>query len=76
MLMSQDDKPKSPAPGFFQVVMSVAAAMFGVQSSRARQRDFTHGRPLHYIVVGVVMVGLFIGAILLVVHLLLKNAGL
>ena len=71
-----ENEPGDKSPSFAQVVQSVAAAMFGVQSSKARQRDFTRGKPLHYIVVGLLMVAAFIGVILLVVKLVLKNAGL
>ncbi len=38
-----------------EVIGSVAAAFFGVQSSRRRRRDFTHGKPWHYVVVGLLM---------------------
>lgn len=72
------DSPEPPSgpPTFLQVVWSVAAAMFGVQTSKARYRDFTHGKALHYIVVGLVMTLLLIGTILMVVRLLMKNAGM
>lgn len=49
-----------------QVMQSVAWAFFGVQSHRNRVRDFNSGKPLHFIVVGLLLtaavVGLFIGA--------------
>jgi len=41
-----------PSTPLGEVVRSVAAAFFGVQSSRQRRRDFTHGNPWHYILVG------------------------
>src|SRR3546814_5790904 len=46
----------------------VAASMFGVQSSKNRRRDFTHGNPLHFIVVGLLMVGLFITVLVVIVR--------
>ena len=42
-------------PSLWEVTRSVAAAFFGVQSAAQRQRDFTHGRPLHYLLVGLLM---------------------
>lgn len=49
-----------------QVIQSVAWAFFGVQSHRNRVRDFNSGKPLHFIVVGLlltgVVIGLFVGA--------------
>lgn len=60
----------------WQTVQSVAASLFGVQSSRNRHRDFERGKPGHFVIVGVVMLGLFIGGLWLIVQLLLRNAGL
>lgn len=40
--------------GFWNVVQSIAAAMIGVQSSKNKERDFTHGKPIHFIVGGIV----------------------
>ena len=51
----------------WQVIKSVAASAFGVQSSKNREHDFQQKSPLPYIVVGVVFVILFIMTILLVV---------
>jgi len=36
--------------GFLAVMQSVGAAMLGVQSSKNKERDFTHGKPLHFII--------------------------
>lgn len=60
-------------PSFWQVVHSVLAAFFGVQSARNRERDFTAGRPSAYIFVGAVMalvlVLLIFGLVRLIMHL-------
>jgi len=42
------------------VVKSVAAAFFGVQSNRNRERDFKHGRPIHYIAIGAAATVVFV----------------
>lgn len=42
-------------PGIISAILSVIAAFFGVQSESNRQRDFQHGNPLIYIVIGVVL---------------------
>ena len=57
--------------GFFNVLKSVMSAAFGVQSKGNRERDFVHGKPLHFIVGGLLGTLLFIGVIILVVRLLL-----
>ncbi len=61
--------------GLFKVVLSVLAAMFGVQSSRNRERDFSRGRPAAYIIVGIIMTLLFILALWLVVSIVMSMAG-
>lgn len=38
---------------FWQVLGSTLAAAFGVQSSKNRQRDFTHGKASHFILMGI-----------------------
>ena len=59
----------------FKVVLSVIAAMFGVQSDKNRQRDFSRGRPAAYIIVGIMMTVLFILTVWLVVKFVLRVAG-
>lgn len=57
-------------PGFWQVVKSVAASAFGVQSEKNRIQDFEQSQSIvPYAVVGVVFVILFIVGIMLVVNL-------
>ena len=61
--------------GLFKVVTSVFAAMFGVQSAKNRERDFQHGRPAAYIIVGLIMTVLFVLTVWMVVKLVLGAAG-
>lgn len=56
---------------FWQIAASTLAAAFGVQSSRNRERDFTRGRPVHFIIAGVVFTALFVLTLILVVNLVL-----
>lgn len=65
--------PKAPTLG--QVVASVLASFFGVQSSRNRERDFKHGKAAHFIVIGLVATVAFIGLVILLVRLALHQAG-
>jgi hypothetical protein len=60
--------------GLRQVISSVAAAFIGVQSGRNRERDFSHGRPRDYILMGVVFTLLFVLLIWGVVSLVMKLA--
>ena len=49
--------------GFFSVVQSVLAAGFGVQSRRNRERDFKHGKAVHFIVAGLIATALFVALV-------------
>lgn len=73
-----EPKPREPgsAPSLWQVLQSVNAAFFGVQSSKNRERDFKQGKASHYIVVGLIMTVVFILLMVGVVKLVLRGAGL
>jgi len=66
---SSDPAPKPP--NFLQIMLSVIAAAFGVQTGKNYERDFTSGSPLPYIVGGVVFTALFVLTIVAVVSLVL-----
>jgi hypothetical protein len=70
-----DDSRKLQAPSFIGVLGSVLASMFGVQSNRKRKQDFTHGKPSQYILVGLLVTGVFILTIWGVVQLVMKLAA-
>ena len=55
------------------VIFSVIAAMFGVQNHKKHERDFQHGDPLQFIVVGVIFVAVFVLTLIWVVELILQN---
>ena len=59
----------------FQVVISVFAAMFGVQRIIRYQRDFQKGRPAAYIIVGLIMTLVFVLTVWGVVKIVLSFAG-
>jgi hypothetical protein len=56
MLWCSQEKP----PSLWQVILSVFAALFGVQSGRNRKRDFDRGSPAVFILVGLLAVTLFV----------------
>jgi hypothetical protein len=69
-------KADADAPlSFWQIAGSAVAAAFGVQSRANRERDFTRGKPLHFIVAGVVFTALFVLTVAMVVQLVLRNAS-
>lgn len=67
---SPDDKP----PTFWQMLHSVMAAAFGVQSGKNRERDFTHGKPVHFVVLGLLFTIVFAAALFGVVQLVMLFA--
>ena len=67
-----DETPGKP-PSFWQMLHSVLAAAFGVQSGKNRARDFTHGKASHFIALGVgftlVFILVLVGLVQLALHL-------
>ncbi|MEN2398116.1 DUF2970 domain-containing protein [Pseudomonas halotolerans] len=68
-----DDPVDNKPPTLWQMMHSVLAAAFGVQSGKNRARDFTHGKPSHFVILGIVFTVIFaltlFGIVKLVVHL-------
>ena len=56
--MDQEKKDAARAPSFIDVLGSVLASMFGVQSNRRREEDFTHGKPSQYVIIGLLVMAL------------------
>lgn len=67
------DQDSKPAMG--DVVKSTLAAALGVQSNKNRERDFKHGNFKTFVIAGVIFTALFVGAVIAVVKLVLKSAG-
>ena len=55
-----DDPDSGKPPTLWQMLHSILAAAFGVQSGKNRARDFTHGKASHFIALGVLFTLLFI----------------
>lgn len=52
---------------------SVAAAFFGVQSNKNREKDFTEGKLSHFIFVGIISVAIFIAVLMFLVSLVMPT---
>ena len=63
---NQDNPPTA-----LEVTLSVIAAAFGVQNSKNRERDFSRGNPLVFIIAGLIFTVLFVLTIVGVVYLVL-----
>jgi len=71
---STDDLSKGKPPTFWQMVQSVMAAAFGVQSGKNRTRDFTHGKPSHFVILGILFTLMFALALFGIVQLVMHFA--
>ena len=61
-----------PSLKLLQMLFSSLAAGFGVQSGKNRQRDFGHGDPKRFIILGIVMTGVFLLTMMGIVKLVLS----
>lgn len=59
----------------WEMLQSVLSAALGVQSGKNRSRDFTRGKPSHFIMLGVGFTAVFVLVIFAVVKLVLHFAG-
>ena len=72
--MEENNNNKKSKVTLVSVFQSVVAAAIGVQSEKNRQRDFSHGKPVYFIVAGLVFLLVFIVTIIAVVQLVLPGA--
>ena len=68
-MKAQRDKPR-----MFDIIKSVLASFFGVQSDKNRKRDFQQGNPLHFIVAGLFLTVIFIMLIVGIVKYILYSS--
>ncbi|MBN3862132.1 MULTISPECIES: DUF2970 domain-containing protein [Pseudomonas] len=71
-----DPVDNNKPPTFWQMLHSVMAAAFGVQSGKNRARDFTHGKPSHFVILGIVFTAVFALTLFGIVKLVLHLAGI
>ena len=70
--MNDEDKK---TPSLLDVARSVLWAFIGVQKNKNYERDFKHGKPSQYIIVGLIAVVIFIAILITVVNFALSMAG-
>lgn len=74
--MSDSESNREDGVTLWQAIKSVSASFFGVQSKANRERDFSKGKPQHFIIIGLLMTLVFVGGVVLAVQLVMRNAGL
>ncbi len=62
--------PEQPLT-LWEVICSVLAAAFGVQSRENKERDFSRGKPLHFIIAGLLFTVLFLVTLITIVNIVL-----
>jgi len=73
VIPQESDKPDPAQAGeltLLQVMGSVFAAGFGVQSRENKVRDFTRGKPVHFIAAGVIFTVVLLVALIAAVNLI------
>ena len=70
-----DDPVDNKPPTFWQMLHSVMAAAFGVQSGKNRARDFTHGKPSQFLILGLLFTLCFALTLFGIVKLILYLSG-
>jgi uncharacterized membrane protein YidH (DUF202 family) len=68
---AKDERPLT----IWQIASSTAAAAFGVQNRANRERDFNRGKPLHFIIAGIVFTAVFVLIVVSVVQFILRSAS-
>uniref|UniRef100_A0A0Q9YAI9 DUF2970 domain-containing protein n=2 Tax=Candidatus Berkiella cookevillensis TaxID=437022 RepID=A0A0Q9YAI9_9GAMM len=70
--MKNIEDPKEPS--LREMLASVLAAMFGVQNSKNRARDFQKGKPAVFITLGIIVVTIFVLLIVMAVKIVMSYA--
>jgi len=71
----QDDNTPRSGMRLRDMLSTILFGALGVQSNKARERDFTHGKPSHFILFGLGFMLVFILGIIGIVKLVLHLAG-
>ena len=61
--------------GFFALVQSTLAAIFGIQSDKNREQDFKKGDASQFITMGIIAVVVIVVTMIVVVNSVLESAG-
>lgn len=71
----KDDNAPRSGMRLREMLSTILFGALGVQSNKARERDFTHGKPSHFILFGLGFMLVFILGIIGIVKLVLHLAG-
>lgn len=71
-MSGQAQKPERKRVSLLQVIRSVSAAAFGVQTRKNQEADFNSGNPVPFIVGGLIFTLIFVVGVALVVHWVIR----
>jgi hypothetical protein len=58
----------------WQIIGSTVAAALGVQNRSRRERDFANGKPVHFIIAGIVFTAIFVLLMVVIVRTVVNAA--
>ena len=68
-----NDETNEPPLTFLEVLGSTFAAAIGVQSKANRTRDFSRGKPLQFVLAGLIFAVMFVAVVVAVVRAVLSQ---
>lgn len=71
---SSESQAKENSLSTWQVAVSILASFIGVQKEQTLDRDFSRGKPMQFIIIGIALTVIWYVAIYFVVQLVLKSA--
>jgi len=74
--MQSHNEQQEPPLRFTELLQSVLAAAFGVQSGKNRSRDFSRGKPSQFIAIGILFTAVFVLLLFVIVKVVLYFAGI
>ena len=70
-ITTEEQKPSQLTT--LQLITSTLFAAFGIQNSINRERDFAKGKPINFIIAGIIFTCVFVLVIVLVVNIVLGS---
>lgn len=64
--MAGDKRPVQSRPRFVDMLKAVGWAFFGVRKGRDHEQDMKHLRPVHVILVGILLTVVFVATLVLI----------
>jgi hypothetical protein len=70
-----NEKKENDSLNILDIVKSVLMSFLGVQKESVRERDFKIGKPVHFIIAGIILTAVLVAIIITAVRVLLHTAS-